>query len=204
RLPLSYAAQSLGRAPEDLVPFQWLAPLDGICALARVDLILAGLITLPLFLYEAWCFLAPGLTPRERFVARAAFTAGAGLFVLGAAAAFFWGAPLALRWLLDFNRSLAGSVNHWTLDGYLAFLGLLMVGFGLAFEMPLLMYILGRLGLLDALRLQRYWRQAALALLVIAAVFTPPEPVGMLILAALLLGLYGLGYLLVWWTQRRR
>jgi sec-independent protein translocase protein TatC len=204
RLPVCWAATALGKKPEELVSFIWLSPLGGFTAIARVDLILSLLLVLPLLVYEAWCFVAPGLTRRERGLIFSIFTAGSGLFVLGAVVAFLFGVPLALVWLLSFNLSLEGSLNQWTLDEYLSFLTMVAVGFGLAFETPLVMLALAKAGLIRPEGVRRYWRHTLLLIVVLAAIFTPPDPFTQIILASLLTVLYAIGYLLVRWAAPRR
>ena len=204
RLPLRWAAASLGKPVEEYVHFQWLGPLDPFLAMARVTLFGGFLLVLPILVYELWMFVAPGLTRRERQALVTIFTAGSGLFLLGVAVAFFLALPVGLQWLLWFSGTLEGAVNQWTLDYYLGFVTLVCVGFGLAFETPLVMYALARVGLIGPQGLRRYWRHAILLIVVLAAIFTPPDPFTQIILASFLLVLYGIGYLLVCSAAKKR
>ncbi len=189
-LPLSRAAPHLAR-------FQALGPSDGLIMAMRIAFAFALLLSLPVWAGQIWCFVAPGLTEREKRCLHLALGSGLALFAAGAAIAYFAGVPLALEFLLPFNQSLSGWENAFTGADYVNFIVTCCAGFGLAFELPLVMLALGWFGLLTPEALRAYWRPIILAVFILAALFTPPDPFTQIMLALPLLGLFGIGYVLV-------
>jgi sec-independent protein translocase protein TatC len=204
RWPLTWAGEWTGQTAEQLVTFQWLGPMDGFTLVLRIDLILSVMIALPVIIRETWGFVSPGLTRREQRGVLAIFTAGSVLFTVGAAIAFRWATGIGMQFLIWFNNTLEGSVNQWTPEYYLSFLTMVCLGFGIAFETPLVMMALAWVGLITPEGIARYWRHAIMGAVIIGAIFTPPDPFSQIILATLLLALYFLGYLLTFVVARRR
>lgn len=133
---------------------------------------LAVIVTFPLLVYILWCFVAPALYPRERRNAGAAFVAGNALFYLGMAVAYWLIFPLTLRFLAGYQLS-ADIPNTITLDSYIDnFMSMLLI-MGITFEIPVLTWALGRIGLLDRSFFSRFRRHAIVALVIAAAVITP-------------------------------
>jgi sec-independent protein translocase protein TatC len=133
---------------------------------------LALILSFPVLIYQLWRFVAPGLYQNERRNASSAFLFGNLLFYLGVATAYFMIFPLTLRFLATYHLS-AEIPNTITLDSYMDnFMSMIFV-MGITFEIPLLTWILGRLGLLTRSFFNRYRRHAIVALVVAAAVITP-------------------------------
>lgn len=148
---------------------------------------LALVATFPILIYQLWGFVAPALYPAERRHASAAFIAGNLLFYLGMATAYLLIFPLTLRFLAGYQLS-ADIPNTITLDSYIDnFVSMLFV-MGVTFEIPLLTWALGRMGLLTRALFTRYRRHAVVALVVAAAVITPTSDP--FTLAAVFLPLY--------------
>lgn len=194
----------LNRAAPHLARFQALGPSDGLIMAMQIALAFAFFLSLPLWLVQAWSFISPGLTGRERKWLYLSLGSGAALFAVGAAAAYFVGIPFALDFLLPFNQSLSGWENAFTGTGYVAFVVGCCAGFGLAFELPLVMLVMAFFGLLTPEFLRKWWRAVVFAIFVVAAVFTPPDPITQLLLALPLLLLFLLGYMLVKWVHREK
>lgn len=133
---------------------------------------LAIVITFPLLIYQLWGFISPALYPSEKRHASSAFIFGNILFYLGMAVAYFLIFPLTLRFLASYQLSEA-IPNTITLDSYMDnFLSIIFV-MGVTFEIPLLTWILGRLGILTRTFFTRYRRHAIVILVIAAAVITP-------------------------------
>jgi sec-independent protein translocase protein TatC len=133
----------------------------------------AGLIvSLPLCLYFVAGFVLPALTPIERRMIGPVFVVGTGLFVGGVLFCYYIIAPQALRFFFDFATDL-GFTSEWTVQNYISFLVQLLLGFGLAFELPLVVLALAKLGLVDARWLRVHRRHAIVAMVVFAAAITP-------------------------------
>lgn len=187
----------LERAAPHLLRFQALGPSDGLLMAMRIAFAFAMFLSLPVWLGQLWSFVSPGLTGREKRLLYLSLGSGTVLFVLGAAMAYFVGVPFALEFLLPFNQSLAGWENAFTGTGYVDFVITCCAGFGLAFELPLVMVALAFAGMVTASGLRSWWRVIVLAVIVVAAVMTPPDPFTQMMLAIPMLGLFGIGYLLV-------
>lgn len=148
---------------------------------------LAVIVTFPLLVYLLWTFVAPALYPEERRNASAAFLWGNLLFYLGMATAYYLVFPLTLRFLAGYQLS-ADIPNTITLDSYMDnFMSMLLV-MGVTFEIPLLTWALGRIGVLKRSFFTRYRRHAIVILVIAAAVITPTSDP--FTLAAVFLPLY--------------
>ncbi len=133
---------------------------------------LAAVISFPVSIHILWRFVSPGLYPRERHNATTAFICGNIMFYLGVAAGYFIVFPLALRFLATYQLSDA-IPNVITIDSYMDNFLAMVLAMGAIFELPLLAWMLGRLGLLTRRFFARYRRHAIVVLLVIAALITP-------------------------------
>jgi sec-independent protein translocase protein TatC len=193
----------LERAAPHLLRFQALGPSDGLVMSMRIAFAFAMFLSLPVWLSQAWNFIAPGLTGRERRGLYLSLGSGTALFIIGAALAYFIGVPLALEFLLPFNQSLAGWENAFTGTDYVDFVITCCAGFGLAFELPLVMLALGFVGILTPAGLRQWWRVIILAIFVLAAVMTPPDPFTQMMLALPMLLLFAIGFVLVRWVHRK-
>lgn len=194
----------LDRAAPHLLRFQALGPSDGLVMAMRIAFAFALFLSLPVWLSQIWNFVAPGLTGHEKRLLYLSLGSGGVLFAIGAAVAYFVGIPFALEFLLPFNQSLSGWENSFTGTGYVDFIITCCAGFGLAFELPLVMFALGWVGLLTPELLRRWWRVVVVLIFFLAAVMTPPDPFTQMLLAIPMLGLFVLGYWLVKWTHRPR
>lgn len=133
---------------------------------------LAIVATFPLLVYLLWTFVAPALYPAERRHATTAFLCGNLLFYTGMLTGYFLIFPLTLRFLAGYQLS-ADIPNTITLDSYMDnFISILLV-MGLTFEIPLLTWILGRMGLITRSFFSHYRRHAIVILVILAAVITP-------------------------------
>ncbi|MGQ0536599.1 MAG: twin-arginine translocase subunit TatC [Methanobacteriota archaeon] len=191
------ASRVFARMTSDLVPdgvtLVVTGPLDAVLAQVEVALFLACLSALPVALYEGAAFLVPGLTDRERRVFLATLLPATLLFALGAAFAYFVMVPMLLGTLYAFAPGL-GAVPLVTTDRLVSFALLLVLVFGLMFELPVLMAVAARLGLASARGYLRYWRHAILAMFLLAAVITPdPSVVNQVVVAVPLVVLYLVG-----------
>ena len=153
------------------------------------------MLTAPWVFHQLWMFVAAGLYAHERRCVQRAVPFSAGLFMIGALFFFFVVAPVCLRFFLGFG-DLIGVTCNWTFQKYISFVSLLMLVFGLAFQTPIVIFILNRTGLvpLDALKSTRKF--VILGIFFLAAVVTPPDVISQVTLAIPLYALYELGILL--------
>lgn len=181
--------------------FQLLTPTDGILIYMRVALLIGGILAIPMMTYQVLMFIFPGLTKKERRSVLMALPAITGLFLVGVAFTWVILLPPALGFLEDFLPDLLRP--EWTADGYMSFVTSLIFWMGVAFETPLVFFILSVMGLVSAGALARNWRIAIVGASIAAALITPTiDPVNMLLVMGPLLGLYILSIFLVFVGSR--
>lgn len=154
----------------------------------KVSFFLGVLISSPWWIYQLWAFVTPGLTRRERGYTFGFVGAAVPLFLLGAYLAW-WALPNAVRLLTEFTPE--GATNIIDAQTYMSFVMRLLLAFGLAFLLPVLMVALNFAGLGSAAMWRRSWRWAVVVAFVFAAVMTPtPDAITMLMVALPICGLY--------------
>jgi len=160
------------------------------------------LLALPAVLYFVGDYLLPALRPKEQRMLAPAFFVGAFLFLAGVAFCYFLVLPQALAFFQDFNRWL-GLQTSWTMASYTDFVLQMLVGFGLSFELPLVMVILARLAILPRAVAVAHRRHAIVLLLVVAACVTPTsDPFNLALMFVPLYGLFELGLIGMAWVER--
>lgn len=192
----------MGELPAQGCTFTQLGPTDVLLLDLKVALGVGLLVSAPVWLYQLWAFIAPGLHRRERRWAYA--------FVGVAVPLFFGGAALALLVLeraLGFLLGLAGDgiATQLEITRYVSFVVTMMLAAGLAFQFPLVILMLNLTGMASARRLLGWWRVAVFTMFVLAALITPtPEPFTMGALGGALSGLYFAAVGLAFLNDRRR
>ncbi len=207
-------AAVLAPRSSDFVSYRLFERLSGIrqefeVALINVDLaqqflvhmkvaLLAGLILVsPYAIYLLFRFIAPGLYEKERRPAVVAVVAGYIMFMLGVALNYFVIFPLTFRFLGTYQVDVS-VVNQITLSSYISVLLLLSVVMGLVFELPVLSWLLAKVGLLDAASMSRVRRYAVVVVLIVAAIITPTgDPVTLTVVALPIYLLYEFSILIV-------
>jgi sec-independent protein translocase protein TatC len=157
----------------------------------------------PVVFYQAWRFVMPGLSSREVLwvlpVALAMFV----FFMIGAAFCFYLVLPVGVEFLMGFQTDTL--VPLISVSKYVSFVGWMTLAFGLVFELPVVTFILGRLGFVSAAALRQHRKLAIVVILVVAAIATPsPDAFSQLLLAGPLYLLYELSVILVALTGRSR
>lgn len=166
-----------------------LGPTGGVVAYFRVSLMIGAIIAVPVITYQLLMFIFPGLTRKERRLVLLSLPAIMGLFLLGVAFSWFVLMPPALGFLEGFQPTLFKP--EWTAELYLSFITALIFWMGVAFETPLVFFVLAVLGLVSARALLRNWRIAVVGAAVAAALITPTvDPVNMALVIVPLLVLY--------------
>lgn len=201
RRPLVQAqGDSAAASPGTLLALQVTDPMT---VTLQIGLGAGILLSLPLLLYFLGEYLLPALEPRERKLLVPAFLAGALLFLLGAAFCYFLVLPRALAFFQGFNRWL-GLETSWTMASYTDFVLQMLVGFGLSFELPLVMVLLARLGILQRATVVEHRRHAVVVLLVLAACVTPTsDPFNLALMFIPLYGLFELGLSGMGWVEKK-
>ena len=170
------------------------SPTDTITVYMKVAIYIAIGFAMPIIIYHFVGFLAPGLTRKEKRILFASLPFVSLLFLGGAAYAFLGAAPAALTFL----SSWKSSIFSWDPDGsqVISFYLTLMVGLGLAFQLPVVMFLLAKLNIVSPKRMREYRKYAAMVILVISAIITPTtDPINLALVAVPLLLLYEAGIL---------
>jgi sec-independent protein translocase protein TatC len=175
---------------------QTLGPTESVVSYFRVSLMIGGIIAIPVITYQVLMFVLPGLTRKESRMLLLSLPAITLLFLVGVAFAWFILVPPALDFLQNFQTQIYAP--EWTADQYLGFVTALLFWMGVAFETPLVFFVLALLGLVNAGTLARNWRIAIVGAAVAAALITPTiDPVNMFLVMGPLLALYLLSIFLV-------
>jgi sec-independent protein translocase protein TatC len=177
----------------------FIKPLESIGIIFRVCFTVGSALSLPVIIYQVIAFAAPGLYPHERRNVLLTLPSILVLFVIGAAFAFYILLPVAVSFLANLLTGVA--TQQWAAEDYLNFVTRLVFWIGVSFEMPLVIAMLARMGLVSGPALLRVWRQAFVVIAIVAAAITPTvDPVNMAIvmvpLIMLFFGSVGLAYLL--------
>lgn len=163
-------------------------------------------ITFPFLLWQIWLFIAPGLYKTERNAFLPFLVATPALFFLGGACLYYLVLPMALPFFLSFQTTPAETALPIQLEArvseYLNLLMTLIFSFGLCFEMPVLLALMGKTGMITAETLSRQRRYAIVIIFVVAAILTPPDILSQVLLAVPLLLLYELSIILVRHVQK--
>ncbi|MGW2930515.1 twin-arginine translocase subunit TatC [Streptomyces sp. NPDC001156] len=168
----------------------------------KVSITAGVVVASPVWLYQLWAFVAPGLHRGERKYTRTFLAAGIPLFLSGAAVAY-WLLPTTARVLISFTPDKA--TNILPVDDYLNLATRMVVVFGLSFELPLVLVLLNLGGVISARRMAGWWRAMFMSITVFAAVATPStDPLSMLVLAAPIALLYLAACAVAWCNDLRR
>ena len=168
-------------------------PAEGFLTYLKVSLFFSFFLSVPFILYNAWHFVSPALYKREKRVVIPLVTFGTLFFILGALFCYFVAAPQGLRFLLgEYTTEYVKAFP--SIKEALSFLSALMIGFGVVFEFPLIIFILSRLGLVTGEFLARQRKYALLINAVVAAFITPTtDAVSMMFMLIPLFIFYELG-----------
>ena len=175
----------------------------------KLTLALFGAVFLafPILAGQIYAFVAPGLYKNERGAFLPYLIATPVFFVIGAAVMFYGVMPLALRFFLSMQ---AGGPDMVTIEmlprvsEYLSLIMTLTLAFGVCFQLPVILTLLARIGIVETKQLKSWRKYAFVAVLVVAAFLTPPDPISQLGLALPMLLLYEFSILSVRWVERSR
>ncbi|GIZ53480.1 twin-arginine translocase subunit TatC [Noviherbaspirillum aridicola] len=160
----------------------------------KVTLLVAFLVALPVVLYQAWAFIAPGLYTHEKKLVMPLVISSSVLFLVGIAFCYFFVFGVIFKFINEFApKSIAVAPD---IESYFSFVMTLFIAFGVTFEVPVVVIVLVRMGLMTVEKLKQIRPYVIVGAFVIAAVITPPDVMSQLLLAVPLCLLYELGILL--------
>lgn len=176
-------------------------PTEPIGTFMRVSLLTAFAVTLPYLILEIWLFVGPGLSRDSRIFGLYAIPIAVIFFIGGMAFAYFVLLPQAIPFLVNFG----GITSQIRPSSYIRFVTSIMFWIGIAFQFPLIIYVLARVGLIRAQVLVTNWRLAVVIIAILSAMITPTiDPVNMALVMGPMIVLYFFGILLAKLAERTR
>lgn len=176
----------------------FLRPVEAFMVRFKMAMVLGVFTSLPLIIFQAWKFVVVALRPRERRIIFVVVPVSYALSVLGLFSAWLV-LPLGLKFLLSFGTASLRPMI--TIDAYISFLTWMCLGFALCYQLPVVMFLLGRLGIVTSEMLSRHRRHAVVMVLFVAAVLTPgPDIASQMILSLPTYILYEASIWIVKWT----
>jgi len=177
-------------------------PLDPFYLRVKVALIVGVVLSSPVWLYQIWAFVAPGLYSREKRWSYLFLGTAVPLFLIGVTLAY-WSLGRSMHYLLGLTPH--GVANLIQVDQYMSFVMAMLLAFGLAFELPLLIIMLNLAGILTHQRFRKWRRVMIFGVFLVAGMANPsPDPITMLILGGGCAALVEVAELIVWSNDRRR
>jgi sec-independent protein translocase protein TatC len=178
------------------------APADKFMVHLKLSLVCGLIFSCPIWLSQIWLFVAPGLYKKERRYAAAFIIAGSFLFLLGVAFAYFGVLPMAFEFLLNYGGDQDKPMIM--MDQYLSFFTQMCLIFGAAFELPLILVVLGLLGIISQKFLRKNRRYAIVILSIVSAILTPPDIYSMMMMLVPLVLLFEVSIILVGFFETKR
>lgn len=186
--PLEAFNQLLNLGADGLSKMQVIEPTEGVGIFMRVALLSGLALAMPWIVFEVYLFVWPGLLPDERRNLLIAIPAASALFLAGIIFTYLVMLPAAIPFLYTF----AGFRAAWRPAAYFGLATSLMFWIGVAFQMPLIIYVLAALGWIKARQLAQHWRIAIVVISILAAAVTPTiDPVNMALVMLPMILLYG-------------
>jgi len=155
----------------------------------KVSLYASLFLALPIILWQMWLFIEPALYDNEKRLAFPFLIGVTVMFIVGVLFAYYVVAPFGFQFLITFGAFLYTPIIN--IEDYISFFAKIMLGFGIAFELPMIVYFLALIGVVTDKTLKDYFRYAIVIIFIIAAILTPPDVITQMLMAAPLILLYG-------------
>ena len=165
----------------------------------KVAFFTAAFISFPFLSFQIWSFISPGLLKKEKKISLPSLIAVPFLFLLGAAVVYYLISPIAWKFFLSFQTSQADSINitlQAKMNEYLSLMMTFIFAFGLAFQLPVVLLLLVRVGVLTIQQLVSFRKYAIVLAFIFAAIITPPDPFSQISLALPVIILYEVSILI--------
>ncbi len=178
-------------------------PTDALNLVVKTSFVVGIIIASPFILYQIWLFISPGLYAHEKRYVFPFMGTTVGLFLAGAWFGYHWVLPGAMVFLIE---DIGKNFSHMiTIEDYTQFFLSVILGLGICFELPILMFFLALFGIADAKFFLKQWRYAVLIVFLVSAIICPlQDPFSMCLFASPMLALYVLGVAIAWFVHPDR
>jgi sec-independent protein translocase protein TatC len=180
----------------------FMAPTEAFSTRIKISLIAGIIVSVPVIFYHAWKFIVPGLFEKEVKLIIPAVLASTIFFLIGATFCFWFVLPLSMKFLLGFGTEKLKPMIK--IKDYISFVSYMILAFGSVFELPVISYFLGRIGIITPRTLIKGRKYAVTTILILAAVITPPDVFSQFMLAGPLYFLYEVSIIVVKIIQRKK
>jgi sec-independent protein translocase protein TatC len=180
----------------------FMSPTEAFAIRIKLSLIAGIIVSVPVIFYHLWRFVVPGLFAREIKLVVPVVLASTLFFLIGATFCFLLVLPLSIKFLLGFGTDKLKPMIK--IGDYVSFVSYLILAFGAVFELPVIAYFLGKLGIITPQTLKRGRRYAIVGMLVMSAFITPPDMFSQLMLTGPLYFLYEVSIIVVRIVQKKK
>jgi sec-independent protein translocase protein TatC len=180
----------------------YFSPIDPFMVTLKLAMVVGLILALPIVVHQVWAFLSPGLTKEEKRVIVPSLYFGMILFATGVVAAYYTVLPLGLRFLAGFQEDYLEAT--YEVGAYLAFVTKILIAFGVAFELPVVIMILSALGLITPKFMRTYRRHAIVVITGLAVLLTPGDLPSTIMMMIPMVILYEISIFISAAIQRRR
>jgi sec-independent protein translocase protein TatC len=179
-------------------------PLEGFMTYLKVAGLAGVGLASPFIFHQIWAFIAPGLYPDEKKTVLPLAVASTFLFLGGAAFGYFVIFDFAFPFFLEVTESLDEDIEAvLSISAYLGLATKLLIAFGACFQLPIVLYFLARIGLVDHRDLFNSFRYAVVVMFLVSAIITPPDIISQCLMAGPLIVLYGVGIVLAYFFSTK-
>lgn len=205
-VPFTEAVKTVNAGEE---PTLYFAPLEFFFTQVRLSVFAAIVVAFPVLAYQAYGFIAPGLYKREKKAAAPFLIAMPILFAIGASLVYFVMMPFIMRFAVGFEAQGEGAGDPAKFElltrvgDYLSLVTTLILTFGFSFQLPVILTLLARAGLISAETLVKFRRFAIVGIFIVAAILTPPDPFSQIVLGLCIIALYEISVISVRMAERK-
>ena len=174
----------------------YFSPQEAFLTILKISFLTGLFLSFPLIFYKIWKVVSNKYGFKKRLTSLSVVTGGVMLFLSGAALCYFAVLPVGIKFLIGYETDYM--VPYISIGKYINFCGGLILAFGLSFELPLVMLVLGRIGIINSYMLSKYRKYAILVIAIVSAIITPtPDAYSMMLMTVPLVILYEISILLV-------
>ncbi len=192
--------------PAIVINFQVVQVNGTFTSALNIAMIGGIIIAFPYIFWEVWRFIKPALSPKERKYGQGSIFFVSLCFFLGAMFGYYILAPFTFNFLAGFTLGKSGAIQYRpSINDYIDSLTNLILGCGIAYELPVLAFVLAKMGIVTGAMLKKYFKFALVIILVVAAIITPsPDWLSQFLVALPLVLLYWVSILLASWVDKKR